>query len=184
MGHMPNSGQFEPGNDTGGVGNRGRGRPSYLSDPENVKNVAEAFSIGMSREDMCDTFGVSDPGTITRWRKDARVKAAVRKIVNDRILRISSKTDHVIEGRLAQATDMTIDELIKIRKEYGGSALARTDASDDAIINEAMEALEENPQLLDQLKEVLSRAQIAPMPEGDEEIVVPDDASELVAQEA
>jgi hypothetical protein len=183
---MPNSGQFQPGiQNTSGVGNRGRGRPSYLSDPDNLKLVAELFAAGASREDMCEQCGVSDPGTITRWRKDARVKAEVRKIINDRILRISARTDSVIEGRLAQAADMTIQELIQIRKEYGGSALARTDASDDAIMNEALEALENDPGLLDDLRELLRRSQAGvdkTEVEAAPEVVVPDDASALTQE--
>lgn len=153
--------QFKPGGDA--VGNRGKGRPHFLSDPERVKQVAEAFAVGSTREEMCEVFGMSDPGTITRWRKDARVKAELRKLINDRILRISARTDNVLEERLQRLADeLSVDELIKIRKEYGGSALARTDASDDAVLNEAMSALEENPELLDQIIALLEGTKSGP----------------------
>ncbi len=116
-----------------------------------------AFAEGCTRDDMCEMFGVSDPGTITRWRKDVRVKAEVRKVIDERILRISARTDHVIEGRLAEhANEMNIDELIKIRKEFGGSALARRDVDADAATQGAMEALEENPELLEQITKLIT----------------------------
>ena len=167
--------QFQPGHRAGNVG---KGRPSKLDDPDTLKQVAEAFATGCTRDDMCEMFGVTDPGTITRWRKDIRVKAEVRKIIDERILRISSKTDSVIEGRLQQAAnEMSVDELIKIRKEFGGSALARRDVDADAATASAMEALEANPELLSQIELLIQGGvKLVPIEEGDEDLpdVLPD----------
>lgn len=165
--------QFQPGHRGGNIG---RGRPSKLDDPQELKQIAEAFANGCTRDDMCEMFGVSDPGTITRWRKDVRVKAEVRKIIDDRILRISSKTDFVIEGRLNQSSgEMSVDDLIKIRKEFGGSALARRDVDADAATQGAMEALEENPELLEQISLLIAGGHKVVRAEDDEAALdVPD----------
>lgn len=155
-----------------------RGRPHKLDDQDTLKAVAEAFANGATREAMCEAFEVKDPGTITRWRKDPRVKAEVRKILNDRIMRISAKTDSVIEQRLQNASEMTIDDLIKIRKEFGGGAIAREAIDEDGLMGDAMDALEKNPELLEQIRELIQRSQS----QDGSEIAVPDDASELTKE--
>ncbi len=169
------NGQFESGDKR----IRHRGRPHFLSDPENVKLIAEAFAAGATREQMCELADVKDPGTITRWRKDPRVKAEVRKILNDRIMRISAKTDSVIEQRLQNAAEMTIDDLIKIRKEFGGSALGREQIDEDNMLSDAMEALEQNPNLLEEMRALLTRAKQQESEQAEDAIAVPDDASAL-----
>lgn len=180
---MANNGQFTSGDSRISR----RGRPHKLDDPENVKLVAQAFADGVTREKMCETFEVKDPGTITRWRKDPRVKAEVRKLLNDRILRISSKTDSVIEQRLQNAHEMSIDDLIKVRKEFGGSSLVGEKIDEDSMLNEAMEALEANPELLDEMRALLEKArrvQSSTSAAAEDAVPdVPDDASELVEQE-
>ncbi len=168
------NGQFKPGDSR----SLHRGRPHFLNDPDNLKLVAALFASGATRDEMCEQCDVSDPGTITRWRKDPRVKAEVRKLLHDRIMRISAKTDSVIEQRLQNAADMTVDELIKIRKEFGGSALMRENVDEDGLLNEAMTALEENPELLDDMRALLRRAKST-----EPEVEVPDDAAELAELE-
>lgn len=131
---------------------------SRLADPAYLRLVAECFHAGMSRQDMCDELGVKDKDTITRWRRDPRVAAMVAKLNRDRAIQVSSKVDSVIAGRLSQAKDLTVDELIKIRKEYGGPAAQRDDANDDSLTAEAMKALEENPNLVEELTDLLSKS--------------------------
>lgn len=132
------------------------GRPSRLSDPSFLKRVAQCFYEGLSRKAMCEELDVKDEETITRWRRDPRVKALVAKMNEDRVMQISRKVDSIIEGRLAHAKDMDTDTLIKIRKEYGGSTVARRE-TDDSAITEAMEALETNPDFAEELEEFLKK---------------------------
>jgi len=171
------NGQFESGDKR----LRHRGRPHFLSDPDNVKLIAEAFAAGATRDQMCELADVKDPGTITRWRKDPRVKAEVRKILNDRIMRISAKTDSVIEQRLQNAAEMTIDDLIKIRKEFGGSALGREQIDEDSMLTDAMEALEKNPNLLEDMRALLTKAK-QQEDAAEDAVIVPDDASALAEE--
>lgn len=131
-------------------------RPNPLADPEFAKSVAEAFAAGASRKDMCDMFGVKDPDTITRWRRDARVKSYALKLIEDRVLQVTRKVDGVIAERLEHATEMTITELLAIRKEFLGGALrAQTEKADEATIAEGQNWLENNPDAAEQLDRML-----------------------------
>ncbi len=144
---------FRPGPDH----RRGKaGRPNPLADPVFATAVAEAFAAGLSRKNMCELFGVKDVDTITRWRRDARVKAIALKIIEDRVLMVTRKVDGVIAERLEHASDMTITELLAIRKEFLGGALrAQTEKADEATVAEAQNWLEANPAAADQLEELL-----------------------------
>lgn len=131
-------------------------RPNPLADPEFAKQVAELFASGASRQDMCDILGVKDRDTITRWRRDPRVKSYALKIIEDRILQVTRKVDGVIAERLEHAEEMTVQELIMIRKEFLGGALrAQTEKADEATIAEGQDWLEKNPAAADQLDRML-----------------------------
>jgi transcriptional regulator with XRE-family HTH domain len=131
-------------------------RPNPLADPDFAKDVAEMFAAGCSRQEMCDAFGVKDKDTITRWRRDARVKALALKIIEDRVLQVTRKVDGVIAARLEDAENMTVQELLAIRKEFLGGALrAQTEKADEETIQEAQEFLESNPNAMDELEDIL-----------------------------
>lgn len=108
-------------------------------------------------------FGVKDVGTITRWRRDPRVKAHAMKLIEDRILQVTRKVDAAIQARLEYHEKMTVTELLAIRKEFLGGALrAQTEKADEETIQEAQTFLEENPDAMNQLDLILQRR--APMP--------------------
>jgi hypothetical protein len=105
---------------------------------------------------MCDILGVKDRDTITRWRRDPRVKSYALKIIEDRILQVTRKVDGVIAERLEHAEEMTITELLAVRKEFLGGALrAQTEKADEATIAEGQDWLEKNPEAADQLDRML-----------------------------
>lgn len=131
------------------------GRPSRLEDVTFLKRVAECFYDGLSRKAMCAELGVADADTITRWRRDPRVKTIVGKLNEDRVMQISRKVDSIIEGRLAHAKELDTETLIKIRKEYGGSIVARKETDEGATIAEAMAKLEENPHFAEELEDLI-----------------------------
>jgi predicted transcriptional regulator len=139
------------------------GRPSGLNDPERVKLAAAMFVEGSTRADMAAELGVSE-WTITQWRKDPRVRAQVTKLVEDRVMRIVGKTDHIIEGRLQDAEKMETELLLRIRKEFLGGAfraLHEGGKVDENTVYEAMGEVEADPELLDGLRELISRRQEA-----------------------
>lgn len=138
-----------------------RGRPNPLNDPEFAQKVAEMFAAGASRKDMCEAFNVRDPMTVSRWRRDPRVKVHAMKIIEDRVLQVTRKVDGVIAARLDKAEEMTVTELLAIRKEFlGGSLRARTENVDGDTINEAQAWLENNPQAAEQLEQLLTTGKI------------------------
>lgn len=133
-------------------------RPSKLADPEFAQLVAEAFASGASRKDIAEQFGVRCLETISIWRRDPRVKVPLTKIMEDRVLQITRKIDASIEARLGDVDKMTVKELLDIRKEYlGGTLRSRTENIDDDVIGEAMEALEDNPAIMDEIDQLLQR---------------------------
>jgi predicted transcriptional regulator len=147
------------------------GRPHGLNDPERVKLAAAMFVEGASRADMSEELGVSQ-WTITQWRKDPRVRAQVAKLVEDRVMRIVGKTDHIIEGRLQNAEDMDTELLLRIRKEFLGGAfraLHEGGKVDEATIYEAMGEVEADPELLSGLRELIARRQEAQSKEKEEQ---------------
>lgn len=128
-----------------------------LDNPVTLQEISQAFADGMTRQEMADQFEVSKI-TITAWRKDPRVKKIVAKLVEERILRVSSKIDSVIDARLKDASKMDTQTLLKIRKEYLGGAfraMAEGAKPDDDTLNEAMDALDNNPELAEKLMAAL-----------------------------
>lgn len=152
----------------------GRGRPSLLDDPEQQLKVAEAFTSGMTMEDIAAEFDVA-LSTARRWRRDPRIKAHCLKMTEDRILVITRKIDSQIESRLRDAGQMTVKELLEIRKEFlGGAFRAATEGADDETVTQAMALLEKNPQLAQQMVALLSgQAEVtSTADEADDEIPV------------
>lgn len=135
------------------------GRPHALADPEFAHDVAAAFADGLTREEMCDLFGVRDPKTITRWRRDPRVQTIQRKIIQDRVLTITSKTDSELLRRLQNPEKLSTKELIEIRKEFlGGQLRDQTTEIDEATVAEAMSLFEDDPEGAEQLRDILRRS--------------------------
>lgn len=154
----PTHTEFKPG-DARIYGNRGRGRPSKLDDPDFVKFVAALFVEGRSREEMKEECGVS-VSTITLWRRDTRVKAQAKKLIEERLSRVVNRLDAVLEWRVMKASDdLTVDELIKIRRElFGGKFRQEIEGNDEGTVGEAMNAIEEDPELVTKLQELLRGA--------------------------
>lgn len=137
-------------------------RPNPLADPDFAKAVAEAFASGASRNDMCALFGVRDPDTITRWRRDARVKAYALKLIEDRVLQVTRKVDSKIAAIL-ENDDLTVTELLAIRKEFLGGALrAQTERADETTIGEMQEFLEAHPDAMEKLESMLDGSEPIP----------------------
>lgn len=136
------TGQFRPGPDH----RRGhKGRPNPLNDPEFAKAVAQAFVDGQSRREMAEVFGVKDLDTITRWRRDPRVKSYALKLIEDRVLQVTRKVDSKIAAIL-ENDSLTVTELLAIRKEFLGGALRmQTENADSDTVGEGQRWIEEHP---------------------------------------
>lgn len=134
------------------------GRPSRLAEPGFVDLFAARLVDGAPNAQLSEEFDVS-PSTVKVWKRDPRVLAAAQKLIEDRVVRVTRKTDSEIENRLANAADLTVKELLEIRKEYlGGRFRKQIEGVDAQTTNEAMERLEENPELAAELQAMVERA--------------------------
>lgn len=87
--------------------------------------VAEQYADGLSNKGIAlavqkhfveiETEPVKS--TIINWRKDEQVENKVHALMRDRISRIVRKTDAILANRLDKEDELTVDEVIKIRKE-------------------------------------------------------------------
>lgn len=125
-------------------------RPSPFADPEFTLRVAELFAAGETRAKMADVFGVS-PRCISNWRKDVRVRREMMKLIEERVLEITRRVDSKIANILNHQEDLTVDELLKIRKEFLGGALRQqTEKADAETIGELQDWIETFPELAQQ----------------------------------
>lgn len=101
--------------------------------------LAELYVEGMSNKDIAETLfseftdidSIPVKNTILNWRKDDVVENKVHALMRERIGRIVRKTDAAINAAL-EAGDLSVDEIIKIRKEFVPERDAFTDEKQDA----------------------------------------------------
>lgn len=133
------------------------GRPSRLADPEFVEHLAICVANGMTREAICEEIGAKDVGSITRWKRDPRVKAAVQKVIKDRITLITSRTDAAILKKLDDADNLTVKEIVLIRQQFLGGKMRETiEDVDEETVNDLQDWLSKNPDDAAALDELLS----------------------------
>lgn len=81
---------------------------------EGLTNKAIAEAVEKKFAEI-DTVPVK--GTIINWRHDETVANKIHAIMRERISRIVRRTDSALAQRLENTDDLTVDEIIKIRKE-------------------------------------------------------------------
>ena len=145
---------------SGNIPNLNRnGRKHHLSDPDYAHSFAEAVVAGMTKVELAEMFDKSQ-STITKWKKDPRVTLIARKLIQDRVIEVTRRVDSVIAARLANAEELTIKELLDIRKEFMGDKLrADTEPVDSETVNEAQNFFDQNPDAAEQLRALLSGGQ-------------------------
>lgn len=79
-----------------------------------------------------DIEAVPVKNTVINWRKDDVVENKIHALMRDRIGRIVRKIDQVISQKVENGDDLTVDEAIKIRKEFVPERNAFTDEKQDA----------------------------------------------------
>lgn len=133
------------------------GRPHALDDSEFAKNVAQLFVNGLTRAQIAAEVNIKDLDTITRWGRDPRVRSHIRRLIEQRVQQITRKVDGEISKRLENATELSTRELLEIRKEFLGGALReQTEKADDEAVAQAVEAVENNPEIAQQLRRLLA----------------------------
>lgn len=143
------------------------GRPSKLVDPEFVDLFAKALAEGLTTAELSEMFDISER-TVHNYKRDQRVKVAALKHVEDRVLRITRRTDSKLDSLLdsadfqALAIEDQIALLLKVRKEYLGGAFrlqAEGGKVEAETINETLNALEDDPEFAREVAELAERLQ-------------------------
>lgn len=137
----------------------GRGRPSPLSRPEFVEEFAAHLTSGATQAAIAEAMDISDRSVRT-YKNDPRVRAEAMRLTRERVIRITRKTDSEIERRLQYASDMTVEELIKIRRELASemARFAPRGEVDAGTISETLDELDKSPELVEELSALLERA--------------------------
>lgn len=104
--------------------------------------VAELWADGLTNRAIAESVhsefveieDVPVKNTIINWRHDEQVANKIHAIMRERISRIVRSTDSALAARLENAADLTVDEIIKIRKEIAPSrdALDKSERVDPA----------------------------------------------------
>lgn len=82
---------------------------------EGLTNKAIAEAVHSEFSDIED---VPVKNTVINWRKDEGVENKINALMRARIGRIVRRTDAVIAKALDEEGELTVDEAIKIRKEF------------------------------------------------------------------
>jgi hypothetical protein len=98
--------------------------------------IAEKWAEGLTNKAIAEAVhtefaeieSVPVKSTIINWRHDEQVANKIHAIMRERISRIVRRTDAGLESRLENLDELTVDEIIKIRKEIAPSR----DVLDDA----------------------------------------------------
>jgi hypothetical protein len=120
--------------------------------------IAELWADGYSNKAIAEkahsTFAeiedVPVKSTIINWRHDEQVKNKIHAIMRDRVSRIVRRTDSELIARLENAEELTVKEIIDIRKEIAPARDVldeneRVDPADAA--DDLFGAADEDPEL-------------------------------------
>lgn len=91
--------------------------------------IAELYADGFSNKAIAETVhaqyaeieDVPVKQTIINWRHDEQVENKVHALMRERIGRIVRRTDAELANRLDNAEELTVKEIIEIRKEIAPS---------------------------------------------------------------
>jgi hypothetical protein len=91
--------------------------------PELKDTLAELLADNVSKQDIADKMGVKDRGTIAEWAKRPEIQTRVSRLIEERSNRILTKTTEKIEGYLNSGSKISLENLLKIHREFAGQKL-------------------------------------------------------------
>lgn len=123
--------------------------------------VAELYVEGYTNKALAEKVfaefaeieAVPVKNTIINWRRDEVVDNKIHSLMRERIGRIVRKIDGVIATKIEHADELTVDEALKIRKEFVPERNAFTDEKQDAaqIDEDLFGLMEEDPEFAERL---------------------------------
>ena len=125
------------------------------------ERIAELWVEGLTNKAIPETVhseyaeieDVPVINTIINWRKDEVVENKIHALMRERIGRVVRKTDAAIAKKLEDVDDLTVDEVLKIRKEFVPERDALTDVKQDAsqIDEDLFGLMEDDPEFAEKL---------------------------------
>lgn len=117
--------------------------------PELKDQLAELTADGVSQTEIAKALGVKDRGTVADWQKRPEIQARVAEIIRTRCNTITRHTTRRIEGLLNSGKDISLENLLKIHREFAGSTLNinHSDADAGQALEELMLAVHDDPAL-------------------------------------
>lgn len=128
------------------------GRESTLDKIDGLRDfVADKWMAGCTNEEVAEKvaeqFDIDQPviRTIQNWRQDEQVAEKIHAVMRERIARVVRKTDSAIDQ--LDFSQLTVDEIIKIRREFLPERDAMTDEKTDATktAEDLFGAMEDDP---------------------------------------
>lgn len=132
--------------------------------------IAELWADGYSNKGIAETVhkefaeieSVPVKSTIINWRHDEQVTNKIHAIMRERISRIVRRTDAGLEARLENMDELTVKEIIDIRKEIAPArdVLDEAERSDPAqAASDLFGAAAEDPELARRLAAAASQSE-------------------------
>jgi len=117
--------------------------------PELKDQLAELTADGVSQTEIAKALGVKDRGTVAEWHKRPEIQTRVAEIIRTRCNTITRHTTRRIEGLLNSGKDISLENLLKIHREFAGSTLNinHSDADAGQALEELMLAVHDDPAL-------------------------------------
>jgi len=117
--------------------------------PELKDQLAELTADGVSQTEIAKALGVKDRGTVAEWQKRPEIQTRVAEIIRTRCNTITRHTTRRIEGLLNSGKDISLENLLKIHREFAGSTLNinHSDADAGQALEELMLAVHDDPAL-------------------------------------
>lgn len=123
------------------------GRPSPMHEEANRERVAVMYAAGATRAEIAEEFGGVDKSTVSAWLHREDVKALVDRKIRERTNRILRQTDSRIESALQDAENMSLEELLKVRKEFlPDRKEIKLTVNEDEALAELWKAAAEDPE--------------------------------------
>lgn len=116
--------------------------------PELKDTLAELTAEGINQTKIAETMGVSDRGTVAAWQKRPEIQAKVTKLIQERANGILRHTTKAIEAVLASGKKVSLENLLKIHREFAGATINMNVSGDEAkAMEELMAKLYDDPEL-------------------------------------
>lgn len=123
--------------------------------PELRDTLAELFVDGKTQQEIADAMSVKDRGTVAVWLKRADIQARISKLIQERANSMLSKTDAKIMGYLTGSSKISLENLLKIRRELAGT-LIKVDTGTDpaAALAELWKLADADPEIASALEKI------------------------------